>query len=89
MNYATYDWIVSEIEVSMKIDQCCVPILCTSLFLQIVAPRIIGALTFAAKECLQGVVCDANTRNGAAFEVAQREMNYLYEQDESPALTTL
>lgn len=42
-----------------------------------------------AKECLQEVACDANTRNGAAFEVAQREMNYLYEQDESPALTTL
>ena len=50
---------------------------------------MIVALTCAAMERLQGVVCDANTRNGAAFEVAQREMNYLYEQDESPALTTL
>jgi len=43
---------------------------------------MIGALACMAKECLQEEVCDVNTWNGAAFEVAQREMIYLHARDE-------
>ena len=50
---------------------------------------MIGALACMAKECLQEEVCDVNTWNGAAFEVAQREMIYLHARDEWPTLTTL
>jgi hypothetical protein len=43
---------------------------------------MIGALTCMAKECLQEEVCDVDARNGAAFEVAQREKIYLHAKDE-------
>ena len=76
MNYATYDWIVSEIEVSMKIDQCCVPI-----------TNCCAKNDWCQGLCLREEVCDLNTRNVLPLCGTQREMNNLYERDEPPALT--
>ena len=82
MNEQRYDWIVSEIEISMKIDQCSVPILCTPLVISKLSrqERLKLRLVWQRNAC-KNKVFDLNTRNGDAFVAAQREMSNPHERD--------